>query len=83
MFNDDQSALPWSKDVGNQQPLGPTESPVTTSRGPNPDGTILTAVYNRNGLFRQRYIPREWKENLIVLVHKKANREDLKIHCDG
>ena len=52
---------------------------------PGPDGVtydnlkrveVLTAGYN--ACFRLAYIPATWKESLIVLLHKKGSRDDLK-----
>ena len=55
---------------------GPDGDTYDDLKKADPDATVLTAVYN--ACFRLGYIPREWKKNLIVLIHKKSDREDLK-----
>ena len=42
----------------------------------DPDAAVLTAVHN--ACFRLAYIPASWKGSLIVLLHKKGSRDDLK-----
>ena len=42
----------------------------------DPDAAVLTAVYN--ACFRLSYTPASWKERLIVLLHMKGSRDDLK-----
>ena len=55
---------------------GPDEVTYDDLKRVDPYAAVLTAVYN--ACFRLSYTPASWKERLIVLLHMKGSRGDLK-----